>query len=232
MFDLQASDILTIGLLVLLEGVLSADNALVLAILVLTLPKPDQQRALRYGMLGAFGFRALAVLLASYLMRLAWVKLVGGLYLAYLAAHHFWSRQAAAHATVAPAKGMFGLSPFWATVVRVELVDLAFSVDSILVAVALSPKLTVVVMGGILGIIAMRLVAGQMIELIRKYPTLVDGAFIIIGWVAIKLVLEYALHLGWVDWHIPKSLSLGVIVVIFAASYAYARRTHRGQVLP
>jgi predicted tellurium resistance membrane protein TerC len=84
MFDLQASDILTIGLLVLLEGVLSADNALVLAILVLTLPKPDQQRALRYGMIGAFGFRAVAVVLASYLMRLAWVKLVGGLYLAYL----------------------------------------------------------------------------------------------------------------------------------------------------
>ena len=123
-----------------------------------------------------------------------------------------------------PAKPMFGLSPFWSTVVRVELVDLAFSVDSILVAVALSPKLWVVVTGGILGIVMMRLVAGQMISLIRRYPALVDGAFVIIFWIAIKLMLEYAGHIGWIDWHIPKWLSLGVIIVIFGVSYFYARK--------
>ena len=77
------TDLLTIGMRVVLEGLLSADNALVLAILVLGLPPEQQRRALRYGMAGAFGFRALAVLLASYLMRVAWVKLAGGLYLAH-----------------------------------------------------------------------------------------------------------------------------------------------------
>lgn len=222
--DLQLTDLLTVGLLVLLEGVLSADNALVLAILVLSLPKAEQQRALRYGMAGAFVFRLLAVLLAAYLMRVGWVKLAGGGYLAYLVVHHFWSRASGGHAAVVPARPMLGLPAFWATVVRVELVDLAFSVDSILVAVALSPKLWVVVSGGILGIVMMRLVAGQMIALIRRYPALVDGAFVIIGWVAIKLGLEYALHVGWVDWHVPKWASLGLIVVIFGASYFYARR--------
>ena len=121
-------------------------------------------------------------------------------------------------------KQMSWLSAFWATVVRVELVDLAFSVDSILVAVALSPKLWVVVTGGILGIITMRLVAGQMIELIRKYPPLVDGAFIIIAWVAFKLMVEYAHQMGWIGWVIPKTISLGLIVVIFLAAYIYARR--------
>jgi YkoY family integral membrane protein len=223
-FDLQFADVVTIGLLILLEGLLSADNALVLAILVLSLPKEQQQRALRYGMFGAFGFRALAVLLAGYLMQMGWVKLVGGLYLAYLAYDHFTSHSEGGRKAVAVAKPMLGLSAFWATVVRVELVDLAFSVDSILVAVALSPKLWVVVTGGILGIIAMRLVAGQMISLIRKYPALVDGAFIIIAWVAIKLVIEYAHHVGWIDWVIPKTISLGLIGVIFVLSYLYARR--------
>jgi len=224
MLDVQFADLLTVGLLVILEGVLSADNALVLAILVLSLPKGDQQRALRYGMIGAFAFRLLAVLLAAYLMRMGWVKLAGGAYLAYLVVHHFWNRTSGAHAAIVPARPMLGLTPFWATVVRVELVDLAFSVDSILVAVALSPKLWVVVTGGILGIVMMRLVAGQMIALIRRYPALVDGAFVIIGWVAIKLALEYALHAGWVDWHIPKWASLGVIVIIFVVSYLYARK--------
>ena len=70
------SDFVTIALLVALEGLLSADNAMVLAVLVLGLPKSQQRQALRYGILGAFAFRALATLLAAYLIKLGWVKLV------------------------------------------------------------------------------------------------------------------------------------------------------------
>ena len=223
--DFQVADLVTIGLLVLLEGLLSADNALVLAILVLGLPADQQKRALRYGMAGAFGFRALAVLLAAHLMEIAWVKLLGGLYLGYLAYAHFAThkKQDDPHA-VPQAKSMFGLSPFWSTVIRVEAVDIAFSIDSILVAVALSPKLWVVVTGGVLGIVMMRMVAGSFIQLIRRYPALVDGAFVIIGWIALKLIAEYAHDIHLVAWQIPKTISLGLIVVIFFVSYMYARR--------
>jgi predicted tellurium resistance membrane protein TerC len=119
---------------------------------------------------------------------------------------------------------MLGLSAFWATIVRVELVNLAFSVDSILVAVAMSPKVWVVMTGGILGIIAMRLVVGQLLALIQRYPALVDGAFIIIAWVAIKLLVEYAHQMGWIHWEIPKVLSFAVIFVIFGLSFVYARK--------
>lgn len=222
--DFHVSDLLTIGLLILLEGLLSADNALVLAILVLGLPREQQERALKYGIAGAFIFRIIAVLAASVLMRVAWVKLAGGLYLAWLVYAHFARPAGESRTEVPKAKASFGLSAFWATVVRVELIDLAFSVDSILVAVALSPKLWVVMTGGILGIIMMRLVAGRMIDLIRRYPALVDGAFIIIGWVAIKLLLEYAHNIHLIAWQVPKSLSLGLIVVIFAISFYYARK--------
>lgn len=211
-------------MLILLEGLLSADNALVLAILVLGLPRHQQARALRYGIVGAFVFRVIAILLAAVIMQVAWVKLVGGLYLGYLTYAHFMRPHGETRTDVPKARPAFGLSAFWATVARVELVDLAFSVDSILVAVALSPKLWVVVTGGLLGIVMMRLVAGRMISLIRKYPALVDGAFIIIAWVAIKLVAEYAHNIHLIDWVIPKSLSLGLIVIIFAISYFYARR--------
>jgi hypothetical protein len=113
---------------------------------------------------------------------------------------------------------------FWMMVVRVELMNLAFSIDSILVAVAMSPKIEVVLAGGILGIVAMRLVVGQLLDLIKRYPTLVDGAFVIIGWVAIKLVVEYLHEAHFVAWTIPRWLSLGAIGVIFVASYLVARR--------
>ena len=106
---------------------------------------------------------------------------------------------------------------------RVEVVNLAFSIDSILVAVAMSPKTWVVVTGGILGIVAMRIVAGRLIELIRKYPALVDGAFVIIAWVGFKLLVEYAHQMHWIGWEIPRVLSMGIIAVIFIGAYLYAR---------
>ena len=117
-----------------------------------------------------------------------------------------------------------GMSAFWATVVKVELTDIVFAIDSILVAVAMSPKLWVILTGGILGIVMMRLVIGQLLTLVQRYPALVDGAFIIIAWVGIKLLVEYAHSEGWTHLEIPRWLSLGLIVVIFAISYYYARR--------
>lgn len=223
--DVQAADLATIALLVFLEGLLSADNALVLAILVMGLPRKEQTRALRYGIAGAFVFRSIAVLLAAYLIRVPWVTLGGGLYLVYLALAHFrQARAAEGHRTPAPAMPAFGLSAFWATVVRVELVDVVFSVDSILVAVALSPKTWVIITGGLLGIIAMRFVAGQFIALVRRYPAIVDGAFVIIGWIGLKLLLDYGHQTGWLDWSVPKWISLGLVVVIFLVAFLVARR--------
>jgi YkoY family integral membrane protein len=218
------TDFVTIALLVALEGLLSADNAMVLAVLVLGLPKEEQQKALRYGIFGAFGFRAIATLLAVYLIRLGWVKLAGAGYLMYLTIQHFSrSGEAGQRRTPPKATATFGLSAFWATVVKVEFTDIVFAVDSILVAVAMSPKTWVILTGGLLGIIMMRVVIGKLLAIVERYPPLVDGAFVIIGWVAIKLLIEYLHAGGHVDFEIPKWLSLGLIVVIFLAAFAYAR---------
>jgi len=224
--DVHATDFITIGLLVIIEGLLSADNALVLAILVLGLPKHQQRKALRYGIIGAFAFRILAVLLAVHLLTIGWVKLVGAGYLLYLSISHFFGGggEGESRTTIKQARPALGLSAFWATVVKVELTDVVFAVDSILVAVAMSPKTWVVISGGILGIVAMRLVIGQLLRLVRRYPALVDAAFIIIAWVAVKLIVEYLNGAGYVTWHINKWLSFGLIVVIFGVAYLYARK--------
>src|SRR5471032_844162 len=225
------SDFVTIGLLIALEGLLSADNAMVLAILVLGLPKAQRKKALRYGIVGAFAFRAIATLLAAYMIQLGWVKLLGAGYLLYLVYRHFGGGESSEDRRATPkAQPWMGLSAFWATVVKVELTDIVFAIDSILVAVAMSPKRWVILTGGILGIIMMRLVIGKLLALVERYPVLVDGAFVIIAWVGFKLLLEYGHAEVYVGFEIPKFISLGVILVIFASALAYAllkERTER-----
>ena len=169
--DVAASDFLTIALLIALEGLLSADNAMVLAVLVLGLPKREQRKALRYGIVGAFAFRVLAILLAVYLIRIRVVMLIGAAYLLWLPYHHFsGSEDAASRRKPKKAASWLGMSPFWSTVVKVELTDIVFAIDSILVAVAMSNKLWVIITGGILGVVAMRLVIGQLLVLVHRYP--------------------------------------------------------------
>ena len=225
--DVQFSDFINIGLLVILEGLLSADNALVLAMMILGLPRRDQKKALRYGLVGAFAFRITATLLATYLIRIGFVKLAGGLYLLYLSYEHFFRGGGSEERrAIQPAQPWLGLSALWGTVVKVELVNIAFSVDSILVAVAMSKKLWVVLTGGLLGIVAIRVVIGQLLSLVRRYPAIVDGAFIIIAWVGAKLLVEYLNVEGWIQFEINKWISfglIGVIAVIFVAAYLYAR---------
>jgi YkoY family integral membrane protein len=223
-FGVEWHDFVTIGLLVLLEGALSADNALVLAVLVLPLPPEQRTRALRYGILGAFAFRILSTLFATYMIHWDWVKLIGALYLLYLPAKHFIehpeNRPGGAKTAI---KTFLGLSAFWSTVVRVELTDIVFAIDSILVAVAMSRKAWVIVSGGILGILAMRLLIGQLLGIVQRYPAIVDGAYVIVAWVGIKLMIEYFHSIGLIAWEVPRWLSITVVFVLFGISALYAR---------
>ena len=185
----------------------------------------EQRKALRYGILGAFAFRILATLLAAISSRSAGSSWSARVYLLYLSFKHFFGEAGREERrAIKPARPWLGLSAFWATVVKVELTDIVFAVDSILVAVAMSPKTWVIITGGILGIITMRMVIGKLLALVRRYPALVDGAFIIIAWVGMKLLIEYLHAEGYIHFEINKWFSFGLIVVIFVISYVYARR--------
>lgn len=221
-------DFLIILLLVLLEGLLSADNAMVLAVLALGLPKHQRKSALRYGIVGAFVFRSAALLFGLYMIGLGLVKLGGAIYLLYLPFRHFFGEhQSEGRRTIPEARPWLGLSPFWGTVVKVELTDIVFAVDSIVVAVAMSQKAWVVLSGGMLGIIAMRLVIGQLLSVVERYPALVDGAFVIIAWVGLRLLLQYLHQEGVISWEVPEWLGYGLIVVIFVAALAWGRIEER-----
>jgi YkoY family integral membrane protein len=183
-----------------------------------------QKKALRYGLFGALAFRIIATVLAIQLVALVWVQLVGGLYLLNLTYQHFRDRSRdGTQQTVPPAVPGLGLSAFWATVVRVELTDIVFAMDSILVAVAVTPKAWVVITGGMLGVVAMRLVTGQLVSVLRRYPRLIDAAFIVVAWVGVKLFIELGNGLGWLDVRVPAWASLAVVFLILAGAAVQAR---------
>jgi YkoY family integral membrane protein len=221
-------DILVILSLVLLEGILSADNAIVLAVLAHTLPKAQQKKGLRYGIVGAFAFRALAVILAIHLIESPWLKLVGGLYLLYLPTKYFLGKRADGDSKKQKERNVrrfFGLSQFWSTVVAIELTDMVFSIDSILAAVGLSLKAWIIITGGVLGIIAMRFVAGGFLRLIELRPGLTEGAYIIVGWIGVRLIVEFLHQQQVIGFSIPREVTYGVIAGVFLLSLLSKRRT-------
>ncbi len=214
--------LLVIGTIAILEGLLSADNALVLAILVKVLPKEQQRKALLYGIGGAFVFRFLAILSAATLIRYWYLQAAGAAYLAYLAVKHFTSHAAGGAHQTKPHAG------FWRTVLMVELTDIAFAIDSILAAVALTKNIWMIYAGGVLGLIFMRFAAGQFIKLLDRFPLLEHSAYLVIGWIAIKLGLEAFTHWqqaigGSLHPHLPPVLFWTVTFLIFGLGFLRRR---------
>ena len=221
--------LLTILWLVFLEGLLSADNALVLAMLVRHLPKQQQRRALRYGIWGAFAFRFVAVLAAKYLSDIWYLEVVGGCYLFYLAVDHFLGRGGDEHGEEGIG-GRFGKG-LWGTVVSVELADIAFSIDSILAAVGMAKDLPpsigpngqyfVIVTGGLLGILTMRFAAAHFIVLLDRFKGLEAGAYGLIAWIGLKLIVS-GLHRGeFIAFEVNHAFFWGGMIAIVVGSLLY-----------
>jgi YkoY family integral membrane protein len=189
----HVSDLLVIATLIVLEGLLSCDNAVALAMLVRKLPKEQQGKALRYGIIGAYTFLFIALCLATWIISQWYLKVLGGLYLLWMAANHFLqAHQNPLEPDDQPKelRRIPGLTVFWSTVVMVECTDIAFSVDSIAAAVALSDKFYVLLVAGFIYILVMRFAAQGFIVLLRKFPHLETAAFLAVATIGLKLVLE------------------------------------------
>lgn len=184
--------------LIIIESLLSVDNAAVLATMVVQLDENKRNKALKYGILGAYVFRGLCLLFASFIIEIWWLKPLGGLYLLYLAGKYFFSPSQPATEQepeneakqTGITKNWGFLSPFWRTVVAVEIMDLAFSIDNIFAAVAFSNNIIIVMLGVFMGILAMRFVAGYFVSLLTKYPFLETSAHIVILILGLKLFLS------------------------------------------
>ena len=204
-----------------LEGLLAADNAVVMAVMVKHLPKEQQKKALFYGLAGAFIFRFAALFMITLLVNIWQIQALGAAYLLFISFKHIYDQRKGQEHTIEPeaTKG----SGFWMTVLKIELADIAFAIDSMLAAVALAVTLPhlggfdigginggqffVMLAGGLIGVIIMRFAAHKFVKLLETYPQLETAAFVIVGWVGVKLLVMTLSHekLGFLPHDFPHS---------------------------
>jgi YkoY family integral membrane protein len=202
--DLKASGIVILNLL-LIESLLSVDNAAVLATMVMDLPKEQRAKALKYGILGAYLFRGLSLIFAAYLVQIAWLKGMGGLYLLWLTFDYFRARSTPGEEDDLLNKKdkkfyqriVKRIGPFWSTVILVEIMDMAFSIDNVFAAVAFTRNIYLVIIGVFIGILAMRFVAQGFVKIMERFPFLESAAFVVIGVLGLKLMLSFCAGMGW-----------------------------------
>ncbi|MES2345156.1 MAG: hypothetical protein V4494_04375 [Chlamydiota bacterium] len=209
-FDL--TDIPRLLALILIEVLLSADNALILAAIVQKLPQHLRNKALIIGATSAIFLRGLAIATVSFILKSRWLQLLGAAYLFYLCIHHFLSK------TKSPT-GKKPLHSLWKTIIVIELMDLSFAMDSVIAGIAFivtpesddtyslfHPKIWIVYVGGIIGLLMIRYAAGHFIRLIDKFPNLSTSAYLLVGWVAVKLTVSILLpelhHFEYLFWTI------------------------------
>ena len=224
------SALAAILIIVALEAVLSVDNAMVLAVMVRPLPEHLRSRALLYGIVGAYVLRGLALLFATIIIQIWWIQLLGGLYLVYLAINHIFRDPTHAE-TDLPSLQQAAAASFWRIVVMINVVDLAFAVDSVLVVIAFSREFWVILTGVAIGILLIRLAAGIMVHIIERYPRLEKVAYAVVGWAGLKLMLEgwdhgseVWLHRPELALHLPEAFFLSITFAILALGSLWAFR--------
>ncbi len=197
------------------------DNALAIAAMAKHLPGPQQKKALKYGIIGAYGFRALCMAGAAWIIANPWLKIVGAAYLIHLMASHFSSQENEDGDDDADGGGK--KRGFWMTVLAIEILDLTLSVDNVVAAVAIDSRLWVVCTGVFIGILALRFLAGHCIKLIGRFPILEHTAFLLIGFVGCILIVE----LTWPAIHVSALQKFVGILFIVVLTLIYEPRSHR-----
>ncbi|KGR76751.1 TerC family protein [Ureibacillus manganicus] len=235
-------------LLIALEGLLAADNALVLAIMVKHLPDKERKKALFYGLAGAFVFRFASLFIISFLVDVWQIQAIGALYLLFIAINHIVRKLVFKKKDENTEETEKKKSGFWGTVIKVELADIAFAIDSILAAVALAMtlpnttlpqiggldggKFLVIFAGGLIGLIIMRFAANLFVRLLHSRPGLEIAAFAIVGWVGVKLAVLTLGHkdIGIIPYEFAHStewklIFYSVLILIALAGWFFTKGT-------
>jgi YkoY family integral membrane protein len=224
----SGQDWLIILSLVMIECLLSVDNAVVLAAQTRVLPDlKEQEESLFYGIWGSYLFRFLIIGVGTYLINFWEIKVIGAAYLIYLVYRFFHNKffgKRSLRKVRTKKTRLTGRKLFWSVVMQIELMDIIFSVDSVLASLAISTNPVIVLIGGLIGIACMRGVAEIIMRLMRKIPELEPMAYILIFIIAIKLFLT----IPAIDIEIPSGLFGLFILGVFAITIIihFVRRRH------
>jgi YkoY family integral membrane protein len=211
----SGQDWLIIFSLVMIECLLSVDNAVVLAAQTRVLPTlKEQEESLFYGIWGSYLFRFLIIGIGTYLINFWEIKVIGAAYLIYLVYRFFHNKffgKRSKRKVRNRAAGLTGRKRFWSVVAQIEFMDIIFSVDSVLASLAISPNPVIVLIGGLIGIACMRGVAEIIMRLMRKIPELEPMAYVLIFIIAIKLFLT----IPAIDIEIPSDIFGMFMLAVF-----------------
>ena len=199
--------------LVILEVVLSADNAVALAAIARSGNAPERERlSLNIGIALALVLRIGLIVVAQWVLQHLWVQLVAAVYLMWLVVDHFLKRNPEQSVNESADQEIDRIPrSLFKTVVLLALTDLAFSIDSVAAAVAISDQVILIATGAIIGIVALRFTSGLFIRWLDEYPRLETAGFLAVAFVALRLVLHVILPLlNQPDW-----LTLIIVLVLF-----------------
>ena len=257
--------LLLLPVLVGLEVVLSADNAIALAAIAKGLKSQNQQKqALNLGLVFALFFRISLILVSRWVLGFKPLMAAGAAYLLWLCADHFINNSSEVESpesellttellsseltssklldskslenksineslnesinnssNIISADNLFGFDRKLAgTAISIALTDLAFSLDSVAAAVAVSDKLWLVITGGIIGVVALRLSSNLFIELLNNYPRLEAAGYIAVGLVGIQLLVR----VFWPFIELPQWLLLSLVGLLFLWGFTNRRK--------
>ncbi len=185
------SEILTLlPILIILEILLSADNAIALASLTKSLEQAkERSRALNIGITISLIFRILLILLSSFLLKYLFIRIFAGLYLIYLSFSNIFLAKSESD-LINPSKNLQSNFKFIKVVALLAITDFAFSIDSITTAVAISDQYFLIVIGATIGVIALRFTSEIFLRLLEYFVRLEMAGYVAILIIGIKLILN------------------------------------------
>jgi YkoY family integral membrane protein len=208
-------------ILVVLEAVLSADNAIALAAIAKSVKEPKLQRqALNIGLIGAYVLRIMLILAATWVVKYWQFELLGAIYLLWLVVNYFLNTETE---TDNSEKHTLNFKSLWQVIPTIAITDLAFSLDSVTSAIAITEDTWLIIAGGTVGIIILRFLAGLFIRWLQEYTYLEDAGFITVGFVGLRLLLKVWLP----DAMIPEWVTIAVVALFF--SWGFSKREESEQ---
>ena len=213
------TNILPVFNILILEILLSVDNAAVLATMVQELPERQRKKALTYGIVGAYVLRGLSFIFVNYLLEIEWLKILGGAYLVYLAYNSLKGLETGKKFKFK----FFFVNQFISVIIGIELMDFVFSIDNIFAITAFTHNMKIIFIGVFVGIIVMRVASSKFIKIIEEYPLINKISYYVIGILGIRFILSY-----WFDTLNSTSTDLifsGIVSIAFIIPFFIKKTT-------
>ena len=211
---------LALAQIIMINIVLSGDNAVVIALASRSLPPAQQKKAIFYGSVGAIVLRVVLTFFAVYLLSQPYLKLVGAALLLYIGVGLLKGEEEESH--------LAGHSDLAAAVKTIIIADLVMSLDNVIgVAAAAKGDLLLLVLGLLISIPLIIYGSTMILKLMNRFPIIITAGAGLLGWVAGAMALSDPAVVAWADRHDTLRLlapAVGAMAVISIGKWLENRR--------